>query len=128
LIVITGWDFDLPIKSAMVDLHSDYAHWFRGRREGSLLLVQGLRSLSITLDTDSASVNFDLNVLFFDAGQFDANSYSRCALKHVNLRMPLGGGFLKLCEMNLRDLVGNFTKLILDEAQTEGTGFSGHDL
>jgi hypothetical protein len=109
----------------MVDLHSDYAHWFRGRREGSLLLVQGL---SITLDTDSASVNFDLNVLFFDAGQFDANSYSRCALKHVNLRMPLGGGFLKLCEMNLRDLVGNFTKLILDEAQAERAGFSVHGL
>jgi hypothetical protein len=80
------------------------------------------------LDADSASVHFNLNVVLFDASQFDANPYTGCALKHVNVRMPLWSGVLKLREVDLRDLVGNFAKLILDEAQAERTGFSAHVL
>jgi hypothetical protein len=127
-IVVTGRNLDIPNKAAVVDLHGDYAHWFGDYWKGRLLLVQGLRRLSISLDTDSASVNFYLNILFFDTSQFNAYSYARGALKHVDMRMPLGGGFLKLCEVNLRDLIGNFTKLILDEAQAERAGFSVHGL
>lgn len=60
------------------------------------------------------------------AGQLDADSKAGNALKNVDRRTPLNARIVKIGEMDLGDLVGNFANLPFENTKTKRTGFLAH--
>ena len=92
-----------------------------------LLLLQGFRRFAVSADPESAQRNFNLDLVGFNAGQFNADSKTGSALEHVDRRTPLNAGIMKIGEMDLSDLVGNLANLALEKSQAKCSDFSAHD-
>jgi hypothetical protein len=72
--------------------------------------------------------DIDLDIFVAYTSQFHADSKAGGALENVDLRPPLRTGFLKLREVNLSKLIGDFADFTLNEAEAQGAGFSTHSL
>ena len=90
------------------------------------MLLQGLRRFTTSPDPEPARNNFNLDIVRFDSGQFNADSKTGGALEHINRRAPSKIGVTKIREMDFRDLVSNLANLTLEVAQANCSDLSAH--
>jgi len=112
-VVVARGNIDLAFEPAVVDLHGDNSHRLAGCEERQLLLLQGFRRFPVSSDPDSAQCYFNLDLVGFNAGQFNADPEAGSALEHVDWRAPLNAGITKIGEMDLRNLIGDLANLAL---------------
>jgi len=125
-VVKASGDLDLTLELAVINFHRNDSHRFARDREGVLLLLQGLRRFTTSPDADPARSNFNLDLLGFDTGQFNAYSKAGGALKHIDRRAPPKIGITKIGEMDFRDLVGDLANLTLEMTQANCSDLSAH--
>ena len=125
-LIKAGGNLDLTFELAVVNFHRNDSHRFARDREGVLMLLQGLRRFTTSPDPEPARNNFNLDMLRFDSGQFNADSKTGGALEHINRRAPPKIGVTKIREMDFRDLVSNLANLTLEVAQANCSDLSAH--
>ena len=79
-------------------------------------------------DSQPSRTDLDLDIFVTYTCQRHADSKAGGALENVDLRPPLRTGFLKLREVDLGKLIGDFANLTLNETETQRAGFSTHSL
>lgn len=126
-LIITRGDLHLTFELAVVDLHCHNMHRFACRGERHLLLLQGLGRFAVTSNQDPGRPDVDFDLVGFNAGQFDADSKAGSALENIDRRTPLNAGIMKLGEMDLCDLVGNFANLAFEKTKANRADFSAHN-
>jgi hypothetical protein len=126
-LIVTGWNLHLALELAVVDFHCDNVHRLTRRGHRHLLLLQGLRRFAVTSNQDPAQFNVNFDLIGFNARQFYADSKTRSALENVDRRTPLNASFMKIREMDLRDLVGNFANLALKKTKANRAVFLAHN-
>jgi hypothetical protein len=127
-VVIAIGNLHVALEAAMIDLHCDYPYRFWSGWVCRFLLEQRFRSLSISAYAELARAYFDFDMIIVKSGQLDTDPEAGSTLKHVDLRPPLSGGLLELGEVYLRQLIGYFTNLALDETKAQRAVFLGHDV
>jgi hypothetical protein len=125
-LIKAGGNLDLTFELAMVNFHRNDSHRFARDREGVLMLLQGLGCFTMSPDPEPARNNFNLDMLGFDSGQFNADSKTGGALEHINRRAPSKIGVAKIREMDFRDLVSNLANLTLEVVQANCSDLSAH--
>jgi hypothetical protein len=125
-LVVIRRNSHLTFESAMVNLHGHHSHRFARCGEGNLLLLERFGRFAVSSDPEPAQPNFNFDLVGFNAGQFNADSKAGRTLKNVDRRTPLNARVMKIGEMDLGNLVGNFANLAFEQTQAEGTGFSAH--
>ena len=125
-LIKAGGNLDLTFELAVVNFHRNDSHRFARDREGVLVLLQGFRRFTMSPDPEPARNNFNLDMLGFDSGQFNADSKTGGALEHINRRAPPKIGVTKIREMDFRDLVSNLANLTLEVAQANCSDLSAH--
>jgi len=79
-------------------------------------------------DSQPCRTDLDLDIFVAYTRERHADSKAGGALENVDRRPPLGAGFLKLREVNLSKLIGDFANFALNETEAERAGFSTHSL
>jgi hypothetical protein len=125
-LIVTGGNLHLAFELAVIDFHCDNSNRLTRRGQRHLLLLQGLRRFAVTSNQDPAQLNVNFDLIGFNARQFYADSKTRSALENIDRRTPLNAGFMKLGEMDLRNLVGNFANLALKKTKANRADFSAH--
>ncbi len=126
-LIEAGGNLDLTLELAVIDFHRDDAHWFARDGEGVfLLLLQRFRRFSTSPDPEPVRSNFNLNLLGFETGQFNADSKAGGALKYIDRRTPVKIGVMEIREMDFGDLVGDLTNLTFEMAQANCSDLSAH--
>jgi hypothetical protein len=127
MLIKSGGNLDLPFELAVIDFHGNDSHRFPRDREGVLvLLLQGFRCFTTSPDPQPARSNFKLDLLGFNAGQFNADSKTGGALEDIDRRAPLKIGVTKIGKMDFRDLVGDLANLTLEMTQANCSNLSAH--
>jgi hypothetical protein len=126
-LIVTGWNLHLALELAVVDFHCDNSHRLTRRGQRHLLLLQGLRRFAVTSNQDPAQFNVNFDLIGFNARQFYADPKTGSALENIDWRTPLNASFMKIREMDLRDLVGNFANLALKKTKANRAVFLAHN-
>jgi hypothetical protein len=125
-LIKAGGNLDLAFELAVINFHRNDSHRFACDRECVLLLLQGLRRFTLSPDGEAARSNFNLDMLGFHSGQFNADSKTGGALEHIDRRAPPKIGLTKIREMDFRDLVGDLANLTLKVTQANCSDLSAH--
>ena len=79
-------------------------------------------------DSQPSRTDLDRDIFVAYTCQRNADSKAGGALESVDLRPPLRTGFLKLREVNLSKLIGDFANFALNDTEAQRAGFSTHGL